>query len=498
MKIKYLLFILSFFSVTSCQKFLKEDLQGEYSSSTFYKTKDQAIMAVNSAYNTLLFNSTDNCLWVFGDVASDDAIKGSLAGDQLDIQYIDQFNVVSSNSELQSIWIRYYEGITRANLVLYHVPGIAMDADLKARLLGEAKFIRAYMYFNLVNIFGSIPIKLNPPITQADINVPKSSVDKVYAQIERDLNDAKAVLPATYSASDNGRATLGASLGLLAKTYLYEGKYAQVLSAIQSIDSLQLYKLMPIYRENFQAATQSNQESLFEIHHLRGQDPGLGNYLNQYFAPRGDSIYQGYAFDAPTQNFVNEFEVTSSQVVDPRLDYTVGRPGTTWINGESFVASWSPTTYINKKHVQPFSEVGSSYSDGYLSYVYMRYADILLMKAEVLNELGRTAEALVPLNLVRKRARESYLYDTKLAGYGTIPNNLLPDVTSTNQQDVRTAIQHERRVELGLEFHRFFDLMRYGKQTAEAALSGTNFTYDTNRYFPIPLSEVDNNPNLNN
>jgi hypothetical protein len=498
MKIKYLIFIISVFAVSSCQKFLTEDLQGVYSSATFYKNQGEALMAINSAYNDLLFNSSDNCIWVFGDVASDDAVKGSLAGDQLDIQYIDQFNVVPSNLELLSIWMRYYDGITRANIVLSQVPNISMDATLKARILGEAKYIRAHMYFYLVNIFGSIPLKLNPPLTQADINVPKSSVASIYKQIETDLIDASAVLPAIYTSSDVGRATKGAALGLLAKTYLYEGKYDQVLATITSIDSLQLYKLMPVYSDNFHAATQSNQESLFEIHHMRGQNPGLGNFLNQYFAPRGDSIYSGYAFDAPTQNFVSEFEITTDSIVDPRLDYTVGRPGQKWINGESFISTWSPTTYISKKHIQPFSEVPNATADGYLSYVYLRYADILLFKAEALNELGRTAEALIPLNQVRKRARESYLYDSKLAGFGTIPKNLLPDVVTTNQQDVRTAIYHERRVELGLEFHRFFDLMRYGQQAAEAALTGTNFTYANNRYFPIPLNEQDNNTNLNN
>jgi hypothetical protein len=497
MKRKYILFILLAFSSMSCKKFIQEDLHGIYTSATFYKTSDQALMALTSAYNDLLFNSSDNCIWVFGDVASDDAVKGSLAGDQLDIQYIDQFNVVSSNSELLSIWMRYYDAITRANIVLNQVPGISMDADLKARILGEAKFIRAYMYFNLVNIFGSIPLKLNPPLTQADINVPKSSVASIYTQIEADLSDASAVLPATYTASDIGRATRGAALGLLAKAYLYEGKYAQVLTTITSIDALNLYRLMPVYSENFRAATQSNQESLFEIHHLRGQNPGLGNYLNQDFAPRGDSIYSGYAFDPPTQNFIDEFEVVDT-VVDPRLDYSVGRPGKKWINGEAFIPSWSQTTYISKKHIQPFSEVPNATADGYLSYVYLRYADILLFKAEALNELGQTAESLIPLNLVRKRARESYLYDNTLAGFGKVPLNLLPDIVATSQDVARTAIRHERRVELGLEFHRFFDLMRYGQQAAEAALTGTNFTYDKDRYFPIPLNEQDNNPNLNN
>ncbi len=499
MKAKYILPIVIVCVISSCQKFLKEDLQGTYSSATFYKTQGQALLALNSAYTDLLFNSSDNCIWVFGDVASDDAIKGGGPGDQLDIQYIDQFSVISSNSELLSIWLRYYDAITRANIVLYQVPNISMDETVKARILGEAKYIRAHMYFYLVNIFGNIPLKLNPPLTQADINVPKSSVAIIYAQIEKDLSEAAAVLPASYSAPDVGRVTKGAALGLLAKTYLFEAKYSEVLTTITSIDSLNLYKLMPLYSDNFHAATQSNQESLFEIHHLRAQNPGLGNDLNQFFAPKGQGIYQGYSFDAPTQNFVDEFEVTTDTVVDPRLDYSVGRTGKKWINGENFDPSWSLTTnFISKKHIQPFSEVPDATADGYLSYVYLRYADILLFKAEALNELARTTEALVPLNLVRKRARESYLFDANLPGFGAIPNNLLPDISSTNQDVVRTAIRHERRVELGLEFHRFFDLMRYGKQTAESALSGTNFTYDADRYFPIPLAEEDNNPNLNN
>jgi len=133
-------------------------------------------------------------------------------------------------------------------------------------------------------------------------------------------------------------------------------------------------------------------------------------------------------------------------------------------------------------------------NDGALNYVYMRYADILLIKAEALNELNRTNEALAPLNAVRKRARESYLYDVDLPGAGAVPTDLLPDIANTGQQGVRIAIRHERRVELGFEFHRFFDLMRYGKVVAEAALEGTGFSYDKNRYFLIPQSELDTNP----
>jgi hypothetical protein len=136
--------------------------------------------------------------------------------------------------------------------------------------------------------------------------------------------------------------------------------------------------------------------------------------------------------------------------------------------------------------------------DASLNYVYLRYADILLMKAEVLNELNRAGEALVPLNAVRKRARESFLYDVDLAGFGVVPADLLPDITTTNQQALRDAIRHERRVELGFEFHRFFDLMRYGQQAAEAALSETAFNFEQHHKFLIPQSELDTNPSINN
>lgn len=501
----YLVALLSVFSIISCQKFLHEELQGAYSSASFYQNATEAQEALTATYNDLLFNNTDNMIWAFGDVASDDAVKGSLTGDIQDIQSINQFSVLPANTITTNIWTRYYDCITRANTVLYYVPGIAMDATQKAIILGEAKFIRAYMYFNLVNIFGSIPLKLNPPLTPSDINVAKTGVDTIYKQIETDLNAAKSVLPnitMTY-----GHATMGAALGMLAKVYLYEGKYTQVISTIQSLDSLNLYALAPVYSYNFQYGSQdSYNEAIIEIHHLRGQIPGLGNYLNQYFQARGVGLYQGYGFDAPTQNFVNEFEITADSVVDPRLDYTIGRAPTKydttkWVNGETFQAAWSPGSgMLNRKHVQPFSQVSTALADGELSYIYMRYADILLMKAEALNESGNSAAALVPLNLVRQRARECYANDPNLPGYPNLPAGLLPLVTATDQPTVRTAIRHERRVELGFEFHRHFDLMRYGAQAASEALStySNSFNYNTTRYFPIPQYEQDNNTNLNN
>jgi hypothetical protein len=478
----------------ACSDFLSEELNGTYSNATFYKTEAHALLAITGVYNSASFVSTDNDLWVFGDVASDDAIKGGLAGDQSDIQFIDEFNYSRNNGALEKFWRHYYEGISRANYLLYYGPDIPMDIDRKNRILGEARFLRAYFYFSLVNIFGEIPLKLNPPINPDEINKPKSPAAGIYAQIEKDLEEAIAVLETAYTGADAGRITTGAARGLLAKTFLYQEKWEEALNAIAAVDAIGIYGLQQVYKNNFIDSTQGNNESLFEIQHLSNQSPKLGSHLNQYFAPPKDN---GYYFNAPLQNFVDEFEQTLPGIVDPRLDYTVGRAGQKWVNGEDFDPAWSPTGYLQKKHVQPLKDepiVG----DASLNYVYLRYADVLLMKAEALNELSRVSEALEALNAVRKRARESYLYDENLPGFGAVPADLLPDVIATDQQTVRNAIRHERRVELGFEFHRYFDLMRYGLTAAEAALAGTGFSYAQHRYFPIPQSELDTNPMINN
>lgn len=492
-KINKIILAFAFIFTGACSDYLDEELVGTYSNETFYKTDTHALLAVNGIYNVVSFISTDNALWIFGDVASDDAIKGGLPGDQSDIQFLEEFNYSNNNGFLEKMWKHYYEGISRANYLLYYGKDINMDPVLKDRILGEAKFLRAYLYFNLVNIYGEIPIKINPPLNEGEINKPKSTVEAIYDQIEKDLSEAALVLDVSYTGGDVGRATKGAAYGLLAKVYLYQQAWSEVLAAIEEVDALGIYELQRVYQNNFIDSTQNNTESLFEIQHLNGQSPRLGSHLNQWMGP---FVYNGYGFNVPTQSFVDEFEQTEAGIVDPRLDYTVGREGQPWIDGKPFDPSWSATGYLQKKHEQPKSDA-PIIGDAGLNYVYLRYADILLMKAEALNELNRTGEALIPLNLVRKRARESYLFDLSLPESGSIPEGLLPDV-SGGQQEVRAAIRHERRVELGFEFHRFFDLMRYGMAEAEEALTETNFNYSEHRYFPIPLSEVDTNPAINN
>lgn len=481
--------------VLGCNDYLNTELQGTYTSTSFYQTKEHAIFAINATYEIIAFKTINNNLWVFGDVASDDALKGGNPGDQSDIGFIDEFNITSDNGFIESIWKHYYEGITRANKVIYYVPDIQMDDVLKQRIIGESKFLRAYLYFHFVNIFGEIPLKTQPSFTADDLHVAVSNVSDIYQQIELDLTDASMVLPASYG-SEIGRATKGAALGLYAKALLFQEKWQESLNAISEMEQLG-YALMPVYRENFEVAFENNVESVFEIQHLAGQAPFLGSNLNQWFSPSNEN---GYFFNAPKQDFIDEFEVTLAGIIDPRLDYTVGREGEKWLNGEDFKAEWSPATgFLQRKHVQPLSEIGKgTKGDGDLNYTFMRYAEILLIKAEVLNELNRGSEVLIPLNEIRKRARESYLFDENLPGFGTIPTDLLPDITATNQVTLRNAIRHERRVELGFEFHRFYDLMRYGATVAEDALSDTNFNYAANRYFPIPQSEVDTNNSISN
>jgi starch-binding outer membrane protein, SusD/RagB family len=483
----------------SCKKFITTEIKGDYPESEFYKTQAQAILAINAAYQPLAFtNANNNRLWVFGDVASDDAVKGGIAGDQADIELIDQFNVTPINGNLEAMWALLYEGITRCNLVLSNVPGISMDAALQARILGEAKFLRAYYYFTLVNIFGDVPVILVPTAPE-DLQIPQSPVSEIFATvIEPDLKDAETKLPDKYSGADVGRITNGAATALLAKAYIFQAKWSDAATAAGKIINSNKYSLSPLYSRNFNAKfkNNTNPESIFEIQHLSGQTPQTGNQLNQYFAPQ---VEGGYFFNAPTQSFVNEFEVTPDGIPDPRLDYTVGRDSMPWFNGVLFSKDWSPATgYLTKKHQQPLAEISKALKgDASIDYIAIRYSDLLLWYAEALNEMGRTTDALVPLNEVRRRARESYQYDTSLAGYPNIPPSLLPDVTYTNQPDVRAAIQHERRVELGFEFHRYFDIIRWGETYARQALHDRpNFNYDLHKHFPIPQSERDRNKAL--
>lgn len=468
-KIFYLITLASIGLFSSCNDFLTADLKGDYTSANYYSSPEAATMAVTGIYNSL-YGST---LWMFGDVASDDAVKGGNAGDQADINGINDFTATSDNGIINNYWQATYETIARANNAIFYISPMTFDATLRNRLVGEAKFLRAFSYFNLVNIYGKVPLKLQPQLTSETVNVGLSEVTAIYAQIEKDLTEAIAVLPASYP-TEAGRVTQGAAYGLLAKVSLYQKKYTACLVNIQALDNLHKYDLVKNYANLFKVGAEDSVEIIFGTRFVNSTEVSLGNNLNVWFAP---SIEGGYYFNAPTQNYVDAFsEKTVAGDDDPRLDVSIGRDGKPWFNNTTFSSSWSEATgYLVKKYNED-TRVGVAKDQSTIPYNYMRYADILLMKAEALNESGG-AGATIELNKIRSRVG-------------------LASTTATSQDAIRTVIQNERRKELGFEFHRFFDLMRWGKATAEAAL-GTDLKWTEPRfYFPLPQSELDTNKAL--
>lgn len=454
--------------LSSCDDFLTEDLKGDYNSTNILSNEEQAQLAVNAIYNAAAYSIN---LWKFGDIASDDAVKGGNDGDQAEIGYIDDFTAQSDNGVIAEFWQNTYETISRANNVIDGIKNTPMDATKKEQMIAEAKFLRAYSYFQLVNIFGEVPLKLYPQNSDKNIYVGLSSVEGIYTQIEKDLTDA-VVLPVSYAVTETGRATRGAAYGLLAKAQLYQKKYGEALTSIQNLESLNLYDL-DSYENLFKLGNENSIETIFAICFLSNQVPTCSNALNQWLAP---SIESGYFFDNPTQSWVDIFtEKQTDGSDDLRLDASIGRDGKIWLNDNTFSSSWSSTGYLVKKHNQPLSEVDAGRKgDGGLAYVYLRYADILLMKAECQNELHHPDLAEAPLNRVRNRAG-------------------LADISGKTESEMRSLIRTERRKELGFEFHRFFDLMRWGKEVATEAL-GSGFTWTEPRYyFPLPQTELDSN-----
>lgn len=468
---KYILeLIIVSFVLTSCEDFLTTELKGEYTSENFYTSAENAVMAVNGIYNSL-YGST---LWVFGDVASDDAVKGGNAGDQADINGINDFTATTDNGALYNYWKASYETISRANNAIAYIPNITMDGALKNRLIGEAKFLRAYTYFNLTNIFGKIPLKLNPQNSPTNIYIGLSEVNTIYAQIETDLNDAINALPVSYS-DEKGRITKGAAYALLAKVELYQKKYSECLSNIQSLENLHQYDLLKNYSDLFKSGAEDSIEVIFGLRYINNNEVSLGNHLTVWFAP---AIEGGYYFDAPTQSYVDAFtERTIDNQDDPRLDASIGRNGKPWFNNTIFSSSWSEATgYLVKKYDED-RVAGLAISQSTIPYHAIRYADVILMKAEAINELGgenAVEQAAFEVDKIRNRAK-------------------LSNTTASTQAALREVIRNERRKELGFEFHRFFDLMRWGREMAVAAL-GPNFKWTEPRfYFPIPQSEIDTN-----
>lgn len=458
-------------SLASCSDVLDKEPLGVLDADNYFKTAEDAIQGINATYKPLLMNNANNNFyWVFGTLASEEAIAGG-DGSRPGIIEVDIMKHTAATQEINDFWKLNYAGIVQANTVITKTPQVDADQALKDRIIGEAIFLRSYYHFILVQVFGDVPliVEIQAP---DEVRVSRTPKNEVLARIAADCELAAAQLPVSYSGSDVGRATKGAALALAAKAYLYLQDYNSVLSRIADIKALGIYALQEDYRNNFYDSTQNNSESVWEIQH-ENLELGVGNFLNQWWLSK--KVQDGYGFCEVSMDFVNAFEPN-----DPRLKFTVARHNEPYF-GVTYKASFSSTGASPRKYLQDKDEVTQK-SDGSINYTAIRYADVLLWEAEALAELGRTSEALVPLETVRARARAQ----------AADPANTLPAITTTDKTELINDIRHERLVELGFEMHRFFDLVRWG--IAPDIING--FVAGKNEVFPIPQTELDLNPNL--
>ena len=379
-------------------------------------------------------------------------------------------------------------GIGRANLVLERVPGISMSASIKQRCLGEAHFLRAKYYFDLVRVYGDVPLVTVPRKVPADALIPRTNAALVYAQIETDLRAAIPLLDPIYGGPDLGRATKWAATGLLAKVLLTENKLAEAAVAATDVINRSGLRLWANYGDNFKVANENGKESLFEVQYigLHGDYDfdGLGFVGNNFFAPRFQDLTpaRGYGFNVPEPNFVDGYEPG-----DRRRAVTIWSPGDAYPPGSALTAQptflvGSPNGYNVKKWFVGL--VNTKNWDSELNFPVLRLAEMYLIAAE---GLGFPA-GLPYVNMVRRRAFGEDMASTSPQLHDLNTNN----TTSTTYA---SAILRERRYELAFEDDRWFDLKRTNHLLDNAHLISKGIK-PFNVVMPIPQSERDANPNL--
>lgn len=472
-KIGFLILGSTLIVLPACKKdFLDADPQAQQPAVTFWQSQDDATKAVNSIYANL--RSWENISFApiaVESVGSDEAEKGSSPNDASFFNNYDNFTVTSTDGQLGGFWTGQYQNINLCNQVLDNIPNINMDANLKARYLAEAKFVRAYSYFRLVRAFGDVPLRLNVPKDATEFNIPRTPKAEVYAAIEKDLDEAAAVLPQSYGPADVGRATKGAALALHAKVAMYQQKWDQVLALTNNVMTLG-YDLYPNYEQSFRTNHENNIESVFEIQCeiLTGNSAASNSQYSQVQGVRG-STGGGWGFNVPTAELAAAFEAG-----DPRRDATIIFRGETTPEGDAIPSSGDNPMYNQKSYV-PFSLYVSGFNEGAQQNVrVIRFADVLLMNAEAANETGNSGLALTSLNRVRARARGANAA-------------ILPNITTTDKDALRNAIWKERQVELAMEFDRYFDVIRQGR--AAAIFGPKGWKPNKNEVWPIPQTEID-------
>jgi starch-binding outer membrane protein, SusD/RagB family len=484
----------------------------------FWLTANDAQLGVNAIYSTYHRAGISRWMHFLEIIRPDEGFSTSPA--PWIRNYYDLFNYENYNDGLiSSLWQDCYIGINRANQVLDNVPDINMETGLKQQLLGEAKFMRGLFYYILALNYGNVPIQLHN--SKPTDYPPTSTQEQVYAQAAQDFTDATTMLPNSYDNANKGRATKGAAYGMLGKVYMQQRNWQKAKDALQWLaegPGASLYSLVPNYRDNFIETTENNSESVFEFQNAANpidaydNDAGDGdpnhtpdklNYgtsIPPFFAPRPIGFTDGQAFRWVVWQFLQEKTTTGQR--DPRVEATflydstdVRGPNFTMVYGQT----WASLNYSNdpddpigvatnhtvywRKFLDDATMNGEVFHSGN-NYRLLRYADVLLLYAEALNNLGQTSAAYPFVDKVRARA-----------GLRTL-SVAFPNMT---QQQFLAQLKHERITELSGEGHRWEDLVRWNDLTPALASRDkafTNFVVGKNELLPIPLFDLDINPNL--
>lgn len=435
----------------SCNKedFLDQPLKGRQQLDDFFSTPENAESFVNGIYQKVNGESWWQATMPrqINEMATDDNWAGNTAQPRPDITGIAAYNVYAGSTYFNSFWENHYIGITRANISLERIPEVNMDEDLKNRLLGEAHFLRAFFYFDLVRNFGGLPIVttytelLEPAINDKT----RSSIDDVYALIEDDLQKAIAALPlkSEYAAKDLGRATKGAAQGLLSKVYLTEEKYDKAQIMANNVITSGEYNLEPDFANIYSVDNHNGVESIFEIDYINNPlFTEIGAQLPITNGSRGD---QGWGWGCPTSDLENAFLSEGDYI---RLRSTIIKDGEP-VYGDPDVTEFdakpseNKSGRTNRKYYVPVAKRPVPYQRGQIAlpYIHLRLADVILIHAEAAYFNGDEQTAKLSLKKVRDRVQ----LNTNMSLTGT---------------DLRDAIWKERRLELALEQQRLYDLRR--------------------------------------
>ena len=515
-------------SLSSCNDWLTDDTPGTTKLTEAFTSLDVATETANAVYVPLMWEYSGTTYypeWFIGDVVSDDALKGGqYLNDMAVVRDMENFKTNTNNEFLLCYYRAQWQGISRANLAIREIPQTRVkEGEEKTldRLVGEAKFLRAYYYFRLCRMFGGMPLIDFVVDSSEKWHQTRSTQDETYAFIIKDLEAAEAVLPkkSAYKAEEAGRATKGAAQAMLLKANLYRagflaqaGKtteaqeaYKQAVKWGKEIVTSQEYDLDNAYFTNFLLAGENDKESVFEIQYVEdemsdyGEGEGFTRGTFTLILQRSRSKHfgqAGWGFDKPTENLFAEYEPN-----DPRRDETIWRPQEGEMDTpaqETFLGD----SLCSRKYAMYTDGVnGACYklthdTRGPLNNKQIRYSDVLLMYAEACCETGDLTTAKSLLKKVRDRVGLTTSFPMNI----TVQNK--PVTYADNQEGVRQAIRHERRVELAMEGHRWFDLCRWGiaketmesylkTETAEVQAESAPFEKGKHELFPIPSKEID-------